>query len=334
MAERRRVRRVTNNIVELKIEEHMGKTTILDETFFGEVGITSKSAEHTANLACERVDKYVARLGGIRLYNTDFKLVGDNPSEEYSRGWSEEDLLAVDELLEQIGLAHAYKAWVNEAIKQREHNIEIVNNMTVEDYCATVGVELPEKPVMADIPTRDEIIAGMTVKERNKIYMLQAMASTYGKYIHPTIKRKVSAFEFSSDFTNNLSSARKVLANVLNNPRTVKGEGRDAIVYTDTPSVEQSKVEEVFLQLMAKQRDLQAELNGYMRKIDMQIDDAKRKAANDYAQALADYEGKMEKLRAQLKAYKECETQRISGLKIVIPNDLKALYDELNALGK
>ena len=335
MLERRRRHRVTNSIVEPKIEEDiMGKPIVLDETFFGEVGVTQTSAERIANRACERVNNIVADLGGIRLYDSEFKVVGDTQTEKLSYGWTEDKLNSIDELLEMVGYAHAYKAWVNEAIKQRNRNLEIIDEMSVEDYCATVGIEMPERPVVAKIPTKEEIIAGMTVKERNRIYMLQAIASTYGKYIYPSNKVRSSAFELSSDFTNNLSSARKVLARVINNPRKVSGEGRDSTIYTDTPSVEQSKVEAVFLHLDDKHRELQSELNGYKRKIDKQIEDARREATLNYAKESEDYEGKMEQLRAQLKAYKECETQRIAGLKIVIPNDLKKLHDELNALGK
>ena len=95
MAERRRVRS-TSSIVEPKIEENMGKPIVLDETFFGADGITLTSAERTANRACERVNNLVAELGGIRLYNSEFKLAGDNPTEQLSFGWDEDKLYAID----------------------------------------------------------------------------------------------------------------------------------------------------------------------------------------------------------------------------------------------
>lgn len=335
---RRRVRIKNRNIVEHQIQNDMeDKTRVIDETFFGESGCTSTSVMHNANTAQERVRTKAERLGGIRLYKTDLKVVGDNPVEVYAKGWETDELLAIEENLEEIGLANAYKAYACEATKQRDKNIKIVEEMELEEYCAIKGIEMTVRPVMARVPSKEEILAGMSIKERNKIYMLQAMASTYGKYIHPLSRKGVSvasSFELDESFANTLASARSAVSKVKNNPRRVVEKTNATLIYIDEPSVEPDVIEEVYMKLMAKYRRYQAELNGYLNKIDRQYEELKAKAAMDYAQEYADYEARTKALRAEMKAYIESEVKRMREEKIVIPNDLKALHDELNALGK
>jgi hypothetical protein len=334
---RRRVRIKNRNIVEPQIQNDMeDKTRVIDETFFGANGCTSTSVMHNANTAQERVRTKAERLGGIKLYNTNIKVLGDSTVDEYSKGWGLVELSAIEPTLDEIGMANAYKAYVCEAIKQRERNIEIVESMELEEYCAIKGIDMPVMPVMARVPSKEEILAGMTIKERNKIYMLQAMASTYGKYLHPSRKHVsvASSFELDESFANTLLSARTALSKVKNNPRRIVERTNATVMYIDEPNVESEVVEDVYMGLMAKYRKYQGELNGYLNKIDRMYEDAKSKASREYAQAYADYEVRVKALRAEMTAYIESEVKRMREEKIVIPNDLKSLHDELNALGK
>lgn len=337
---RRRVRVISRNLeknfVEPQIQNDMEDKRVIDKTFFGENGCTSSSVMHNADAAKERVRAKAERLGGIKLYDTKFKVAGGDVLDPYSSGWGIDELQSLDDTLYEIGLANAYKAYAMEAIKQRDKNIGIIEKMTLEEYCAIKGIDMPVVPVMAHVPSKEEILAGMTIKERNKIYMLEAIVSTYGKYIHPSRKEVsvISSFALDTSFTNTLASARSALSKVINSPIRVVENSNATLVYIDEPSIAPEVVEEKYLELMAKYRRYQAELNGYKTKIDRQIEDAEAKAARDYAQEYADYEARTKALRAEMKAYIESEVQRMRGEKIVIPNDLKALHDELNALGK
>ena len=177
----------------------------------------------------------------------------------------------------------------------------------------------------------------MNVKDRNRILMLEAMASTYGRYIHPIKGRNSwsNPFTFADRSGINFSEAITELDRIENNPTKVIGDGKDGMtMYTYKSSCDRDLVDGLFSKLYAQQRKYQEELNGCLYRVDKQISDEEIKASSEYAAALEEYNAKCQEIRAQLKAYIESETARISELRIVIPNDLKGIYELARSLDK
>ena len=316
--------RLCTNITRLR--EYNRKPNLLPNimtniVFFGENGLTSTSANHVANIAKEYVQDIESRLANVRLYKTEVALIGTETRNLLSDGWCDANLEDVKGSLELIIQAKSLIAWLREAIKARSQKLSEAEGMTIEEWAERLGIEieLPTKPVRRASITKEDVIDAMNVKERNRIFALETKCATIGKYIH---------------LDGNFAKARKELLKKLSEQNKISGEGRDALLYHYTPTCNPDNVEKVFFALQDAHRETQAELNRILHDIDEKVRDENQKAESDYCQALSEYQIEMEKLQSQFKIDKAENLKRIAALKIVIPNDLKEIYDVVNKLGK
>ena len=284
--------------------------------FFSENGLTSTSANHVANLAKEFAQDEEMQLNNITLVNCSVSLIGTSEKTQVRKGVDDSWFDFFTENVVRVAEAKSLIAWLREAIKQMLSDIERTD---IDDWAAEHGMELPAKPVKRDVPTREALIAALDIKERNRIYRLETEAAVIGKCIHPNGK---------------FSDSRKELHERLNNPIEIKGEGRDALVYTYEPSCDYNKVESVFFELQKWHRESQAELNGILHKIDEQVRNEEIAAQTEYVDARNAYEREYETFRQQFKLWKEQEAKQVSSLKIDIPNNLKDIYERVSKLGK
>lgn len=287
--------------------------------FFAENGLTSTSANHVANLAKEYVQDEELQLNNIRLVNCNVSVIGSSEKTQVVKGVDDGWFEFFTEIVVGVYEAKSLIAWLREAIKAKEQMLKDIDDADLETWANDNGVVLPERPVMRHVPTRDELIAELDIKERNRIYRLETEAAVIGKCIHPDGK---------------FSAARKELNNRLSNPIEIKGDGRDALVYTYEPSCDFNKVEQTFFELQKWHRESQAELNSILHKIDEQVRDDEISARADYIEARKAYEREYETIASQFKLWKEQEAKRISSLKIDIPHDLTKIYERVNKLGK
>lgn len=222
-------------------------------------------------------------------------------------------------------------------------------------FCAKFGIEIPKEPSIQPSMTEADYQASLSVKERNRILMLEAQASTIGKYIHED---------------GHLAKQREKLRLVVINPIAIEGEGRDKLIYHFDPSVTQSEVDGLFFRLAARHRELQAELNGVLAEQARAIEADKQAKAAQYQREYAEYAAERNKIMdrmtaylneqrkrlselqsefenwkneqqnrhkqlcADLEAYKLSEAKRIADLGIIIPNELRPIYEKIQGLGK
>lgn len=224
-------------------------------------------------------------------------------------------LSSIEENLNKIAKAKSLIAWLREAIKARERLLKEVDHTDYTQVCN----EIPEKPLIEIPMTEDKYLSTLNVKERNRYYFLETMCSTIGKYIHPD---------------GRFAEKRKELNTALKHRHKVSGSGRDAIIYSYSSSISVMDVEEKFFALQAKHREYQAELNSIKYKMEKAITDDTIQKRAVYKEALRKYNAEMSEITAKLVKWKGEESQRISSLKIVIPNDLQDIYQEISALGK
>ena len=293
----------------------------MENVFFSESGLTSTSANHLANLAKEYVQEVENRLAGVKFYRTEVALIGTDTSNLLSDGWSDEQLTVVQSDLRKIAEAKSLIAWLREAIKARSQALNEVESMDIYDWARKVGIvdEMPTKPVRKEATTKEDIIAGMNIKERNRIFALETRAATFGKYVHPD---------------GNFAKARKNFLKRQSEQNEISGEGRDALIYHYIPTANADTIEDVFFTLQSIHRTIQAQLNNIMHDIDEKVREMNQKAESDYFQELSEYQIAMEKLQSQFKMYKSDLLKSISSMKIVIPNDLMDIYETMNKLGK
>lgn len=225
----------------------------------------------------------------------------------------------------------------------------------INRMCKKFGMTKPKQPVQDPAMTEDDYMATLSVKDRNRILMLNAKAAAIGKYIHPD---------------GHLAKERQKLRHVVAYPTETQGEGANTVIYRFAPSVSQGEADGLFFRLSAEHRALQAELNGLLAERDRAIEADKQRKAAAYQEATAAYSREMSVLQDKLNAYmaeerkrmselqaeygawsteqknrhkelcadmeafKLAEARRIANLGIIIPIELRAVYDRVNGLGK
>ena len=170
-----------------------------------------------------------------------------------------------------------------------------------------------------ELLTEAEWLDTLDIKTRNRYLTLQTICSVYGQFIHPKMP---------------MDKAKKYLQTRLNEPVEVTGSGRDSLVYYFTPSVSQSKVDEVYYQLQAKHRAAQAELNKLKHEYELAADAYKQKYIDANEEILTQRQFLQDEYLNQYKQEHQEMTVRIRGLKIQIPDHLKDIYNTVNNLGK
>lgn len=282
-------------------------------------GLTSTSANHIANMAKEMVRGIEAWLEGLQLYSTSVALIGSDNEKPLTVGAAAADLESVTGRLRAVAKAKSLIAWLREAIKARERMLDEVEVYSLEDYCRDRGIDLPKPPQMGKALTDDEYYASLSVAERNRYYELETLAAVIGEAIHPG---------------GSLANARESLAHRLQAPNEVSGNGRDTLIYTYTPTVAPESVDDLYFRLQKLHRETQASLNSIKFECEKAVKASQLAAKTEYVNATKAYSERLEVLRAELSKYRSEQSRAIGDYKIVIPESLRSIYDEVSHLGK
>lgn len=289
----------------------------LEINYFSNEGLTAVSANYISNLCKEYYQNLEYKLNNIRFYSTSLKIIG-NPTEEFISYYTSY-IEKIPSIVQEIAECKALIAWFREAIKEKDKITKNLNNYTLEQWIIDTNREPLKFPQCEKTMTEEEYLNSLTVKERNRWLTVEALASTIGKVIHQN---------------GSLSNARKDLNNKLQNPIETEINGRDTLIYKYSTIYCHSDIEDIFFELQTKQREAQAELNGMKHKMEIAIEEDGAKKNDIWKEQLAEYKLKEAEYLSKYKEY--CDEQRklIRNLKIVIPNNLKSIYDKINGLGK
>ena len=292
----------------------------VNEVFFGNHGLTSTSANHLANIAKEKIVSNEAKLKNLNFVTTTVDIVGSpaDSGKTISRGYHEEELAEVRALLSEIADMNAFCAWIREAIKAKEAEIKNVTERDFEDWLKENGLRL-ERPTTGVKPTEDDIIEEMNIRERFEYLQLEATAATIGKYIHPD---------------GVFSNAREELHNRIMKPYSTEGTGKETLIYSYNPSIDQQKVDDLFFDLQKWHRTNEQHLNRIKYDIKRKLDKKSIVQKNQEENALEAYHIEYQEFRSKFKAWQIKESERLSLMKIVIPEDLQAIYETVCSLEK
>lgn len=283
------------------------------------VALTSTSANHIANLAKEYIQGVETQLNNVCFFNVEVALVGSTGKNIIQTGRTYEVLTKLQSMLEGVAQAKSLIAWLREGIKAKENLMKDLQNISLEDWCEEYEVVKPVAPTYGHVLTEVEYYASLPIKERNRYYQLETEAAVLGKYIHPD---------------GHLSDARKELKDKLQHPHEVDGKGRDALIYTYTPTVFIGEVDNVFFELQKKHREIQAQLNAMKYSCEQAINESTNKVNTEYMTASQKYQAELKDVLGAFKTWKDEKSQEYSKLKIVIPNSLLGIYNTINSLGK
>jgi len=298
---------------------------VFNDIYFGEEGMTSTSANHVSAMANVMVQDIKNRLMGLRLYEKSIRVIGDA---EVTVETVNNTLPDIAEGVKQICKANALIAWLREAVKERENAQTYIQNMTLDDWMKKQGIEKPTSPVPPTMPRINFqdyatiLDTGLTVKEYNRFVELNSALAVYGEMIHEK---------------GLLTRQKSELARIMQNPTEVKESGRDTIITTYKVDVNISAdIDNLYTELQSEYRKLQAEKNGIEAKFSNLAMDYQTRKMDEWKADKAQFDrdcmavnSQLVGYDAQMKEWKKQRLEELAALKIIIPNDLKALYKEL-----
>ena len=296
---------------------------VMNDIYFGEEGLTSTSANHVSAMANVMVNDLKQHINGLRLYRKYIRVIGETETLVEERN---DTLPEVIQTVERISKANALIAWLREAIKERENALNDVNNTDINTYAKRTGYEMIDRPTMPQEPRvnfqdyKTMLDAGLTVKEYNRAMELNSTLAVLGEFVHEK---------------GLLTKHKAELQRIAKNPVEVKESGRDTII-TRYEADDAAVIDEVYTELQARYRKLQAEKNGIDNKWSNMAAEYQVRRRAEYQTELNAWKSECQKWDAQyaeLKdhwmTWKKQECDRIAALKIIIPKDLVNLYTEL-----
>lgn len=282
-------------------------------------GLTSTSANHVANMAKEMIRSLTSEMEELRFYSTDVALIGDSNTNRIVNGVNNEMVTAVVDKLFRIARAKSLIAWLREGIKAKEALIEKTQNLTLEDYAKNEGIELEKEPKPEVAMTDDDYIATLSLKERCRYYEIETLASTLGKEIHPG---------------GSFAEARDSLLKKLERPHSVSGEGRDTLIYSYNASVDIQTVEDVFFKLQKLYREAQADVNTRKHECHKVVSETNIARNAEYVAKLTEWTNRRKLLESRRVEYIKRKVKQLGDMKILIPESLQSIYEEVSRLGK
>ena len=215
----------------------------------------------------------------------------------------------------------AFCAWVREAIKEKERLQNEIDWMNLDSWIKQQGITTLSMPVSPDEPEdveEQDVINSWDINKRTKYLRLETFAAHYGKLIHPN-----GAY----------SKARKDAHIAVNNPITKEGSGRDMVLYYSEPSVSIQDIDSKFLEIQNQYREYEKELNQMKAEIKDTVNEWTRAAYSEYEKLqeewkvlTKEYQAERLDLSAKFSVWKTNELEKISKLKIVIPDSLKDTF--------
>ena len=298
---------------------------VFNDIYFGEEGMTSTSANHVSAMANVMVQDIKNGLMGLRLYEKSIRVIGDA---EVTVETVNNTLPDIPDGVKRICKANALIAWLREAVKERENAQTYVKDMTLDTWLEKQGIEKPASPQPPTTPRINFqdyatiLDTGLTVKEYNRFLELNSALAVYGEMIHEK---------------GLLTRQKSELQRIRQNPTEVKESGRDTIITRYNVEVNiDVELDNLYTKLQSEYRQLQAEKNGIEAKFSTLAMDYQTRKMGEFNTAKAQfdrdlmaYNSQLIGLDAQMKEWKKQRLDELAALKIIIPNDLKALYKEL-----
>lgn len=283
-----------------------------NEVFFGNTGLTNTEANYLANIAKEKNQNDLARLSKLSFVNVVVTAGGQNYI--YSKGNTEEEVKQINEVVQLIGQRNSFCAWVREAIKAKDSEIAKIQNMSLQDYCELKGIEYPISPVRLKQYTEDDALATLSLEKRMEYYRLEALASVYGKLIHPD---------------KPYSKALSILRDKIANPVKIETQDTNLVVYDYTPSGDIEVFSNTFLELQENYRKVESSLNNIKTEVMKLVEKTNIERASKYSEDYTNYTNRCKELSAEFSLWMNNEAARVGSLKIVIPESLVSVMNEI-----
>lgn len=295
----------------------------MNNVFFKDGFLTSTEAQNICNVANEVIARLAESINSVQFYNTSITSIISSDN-EVCAGRGTTDIAWIQDAIIKIGQYNSLIAWLKEAIKNKNEAIDEISSIRIQEWSEFKYYPNPISPSRKATVTKEDVIRNLEATELNKYFTLQSKAAAIGKFIHET---------------GSISRAKIMLNKVVAEPNKVSGAGRDTVIYRYTPSVKVDDVDNMFLSLMSEHRNLNAQLNFIKAKA---VEEANRqnianeqeyqKARTAYSKEQNDWLDKTEDLQSRFNQYIITEKEKISKLKINVPDSLMETYKSIKAL--
>ncbi len=276
----------------------------------GKDGLTITSANHLANIAKEMYEALVSRLESLRFYSRDYMLAIAGKTFRVENESEKSELEALASGLKEIGALKSLIAYLREGIKAKN---QMSSDAAFEEHVEELikgGRKDLEKPSARKEATFDEEFGKLTAEQKARYYALEAKCATIGSFIHPD-----GAF----------AKARKEFFEHTKDPIKVVGKGQEAEINTFSSSFTAEQIDSVFFELQKEYRTIQAEFNKLKAEVDERVAEANKHYANDALTAMKLWLDTRKVERTQYDS-------EVKALKIVIPQNLREVYEKVNAV--
>lgn len=293
----------------------------------GEKGLNETSASHLCALASQVKAQHESVLKNVGFIDSFIDVVGSDASPKQTN-IGMKSIEEIDEAIKEIGKMNAFISWFAEARELLENIRKMINITNIDSWMKTSGIERPEKPELTSSEvknsTLDDMIAELSIKDRQMYLALEAKASVYGKFIHPD---------------QPMDRARNRMHEVVSKPYVSEGRGRDTIIYHHVPSIDTELVDEEFNKLQSEYRKIEQQLNHMKADLRKKLNIRNTEENNErnlrlrkYKEERAAYDNKMRELTLQFNQWVLDENAKISKIKFIIPDNLKETYTYLESL--
>lgn len=264
--------------------------------------LTQTELTFLADCAQKETEQLRAQLANIGFVVKSVQLVGSEATTVVTRASYKDDYLPD---LEEVGRYNAFTAWAKETVKRREKEIDEVNDSFYEP------TDSPE-PAKTDW-TPDECFADE--EEWTRYLTCEALASTYGKFIH-----KEGAF----------LKAKAEAINAELHPVELATFGPNNVVY-HYESCPLAGIEAMEKTMLGKYRGYEAALNRIKAELKRRATVKRVEALQANRKALSEWSAENSRLRADFEKNQKLRLQEIATTKIEVPDAWVSLVEELRA---
>ena len=281
-----------------------------ETNMLGKNGLTLTSANHLSNIAKEMYEALQSKLEALKLYSRDYMLAINGSVYRVENESEKSELAELASGLKEIGELKSLIAYLREAIKAK---MALSEESVVEEHLEALvkeGRSELERPVGQKEVTFADEFAKLTPEQKARYYALEAKCATIGLFIHPD---------------GSFALARKAYFEHKKNPTKVVGKGQEAEINSYISSFTYEEVDTEFFSLQKEYRTLQAELNKLKSELEEKVAQANLSFKRDY---LAKLNLAIEARKVERGKYEEA----VKALKIVIPENLRSIYEKVNAV--
>lgn len=315
-----KVRLLTKYLSSNYLNIHIMEIKNENKVFFGESGITSTSATYLCNIARELLKDIESSLNSISFITEEVTLFGSENKIRTKEGYNLSELSDLDSKLTKAAQLKAFIAWMSEGIKAKDVESERLKEYTLSDFTK----DFPEYIVQRSENSTLDINYGLgklSISERVKYLFSEALTSSIGKYIH-----------------NNgaLRKAYSELLNIAHNKVNITTEAKDSIVVVTNkiPSVDTKEVEKIMLKYQDLRRENEKVLNSLKSKVKDYDHEYQMYLNLEQKVDVESYKENMEIVRSKYNEYVLNKRSEIENFKIIIPDELRDIYNTLHTLSK